>query len=922
MKHTLHIILTALLLAPLAALHAADHVLFMNSDYNHYFAAAPEVKRGPSDDWVEPMRPEFTVTKKGLENYIDEIARGHLTHFVMNLNCQRANFPSKTFEPIWKSLDEPERDHLDYIRALKALYESGVDPYQVWIDRCRVKGIQPWISIRMNDLHRHDVPKSPWISTFWHEHPEYRLRPDGWDNGLNYTLEPVRKRMLDFITEVLERYDPAGLELDLMRFRRYLPIGREKECAPIFTEYMREIRKVVNAAAAKRGHPITLSVRLMSKPSGSRELGMEADVWAKEGIVDVIVPTSPWKSFDFDIPLAEWRTWTGDKVLIVPSADEAITENGKRRRATLEEYRRWASIMHERGAKGLYLFNFFMHRQDGPVWNGVLSGGLAPQAALHAADKPEPVASDDKLAEIMSRKPSGIPLAPILDPGPEFADEKRLCQIQPNIAISPKGRIWLTWNTGARFEGDREEPGYVVLFTSGDGGKSFQGPVAVVKSPLGTIVHETTVWIDPLGRLWWYYLAPGGVVANIADDPEAAKPHFQPPFYVTSGSFGNLPTVLADGSWLWTATQNFPTLGFEGLTVYRSQDEGKSFAFVSSVNLKPDTGPGHLTPGEPWAVELRDGRIALFLRTASGAMKTISADGGHTWGDLEPLPPGLRAVTFARFFVRRLKSGNLLLVYNRPPEGPDPLATKGPLVNLRQLRERTHMTAVLSEDDGVTWKGGLRLDDRDSPSYLPDESPHRRIEKLTTSPGGDQTEDGTIWLTYDLGRYGADGREIVVARIREADVLAGKLVSPDSRLKICANKLTTPRHDYIPINPGNPKDPDHYTPNVVLINRLLRFEPSIQPDGIFKLQPRLGDLKGLETDLFTVRGPIHFKSQLKDGVQEITLAPPANVKLTVIVPDYATGKTGRLTDGAVREDGWRELPLTAGKPTTLLIPAR
>jgi hypothetical protein len=78
----------------------------------------------------------------------------------------------------------------------------------------------------------------------------------------------------------------------------------------------------------------------------------------------------------------------------------------------------------------------------------------------------------------------------------------------------------------------------------------------------------------------------------------------------------------------------------------------------------------------------------------------------------------------------------------------------------------------------------------------------------------------------------------------------------------------------------------------------------------------------LETDLFTVCGPIHFKSQLKDGVQEITLAPPAHVKLTVTVPDYATGKTGPLTGGTLRDDGWRELPLTAGKPTTLLIPSR
>jgi hypothetical protein len=485
------------------------------------------------------------------------------------------------------------------------------------------------------------------------------------------------------------------------------------------------------------------------------------------------------------------------------------------------------------------------------------------------------------------------------------------------MTISPKGRIWLSEMTGGGFEGDRTEPTYVILFTSGDGGKTFQGPVAVVKSPSGKHVQDPGLWTDPRGRLWWYYYANGGMVANIADDPEAAKPHFQPPFFVSQGFFINKPTVLADGSWLWTPHNKIPTLGFKGVAVYQSQDEGKSFAFIGSVNSKPGV---EIQIGEPITVELRDGRIALFIRTVSGIRRTISADGGRTWGDFDALP-GLNAVVHSRFFVSRLKSGNLLLVYNRPPETPDPLATKGPLVNLRQLRERTHMTAVLSEDDGATWKGGLRLDDRDSPSYSPDESPHRRIEKLTTYPDGVQTDDGSIWVSYELSRYGADGREIVLARFHEADVLAGKLVSPESRLKIRAHKLTTPRHDYIPINPQNPNDED-YTPNAVLINRLLRFEPAEQPDGIFRLQPRLGDLKALETDLFTVRGPIHFKSQLKDGVQEITIAPPANVKLTVIVPDYATGKTGPLTDGTVKEDGWRELPLTAGKPTTLLIPSR
>ena len=54
------------------------------------------------------------------------------------------------------------------------------------------------------------------------------------------------------------------------------------------------------------------------------------------------------------------------------------------------------------------------------------------------------------------------------------------------------------------------------------------------------------------------------------------------------------------------------------------------------------------------------------------------------------------------------------------------------------------------------------------------------------------------------------------------------------------------------------------------------------------------------TDIHTARGPIHFKSQLKDGVQEITIAPPANVKLTVAVPAGTTSETEPLSAGAVK----------------------
>jgi len=731
MKPTLTL-LTALLLASFTTLPAADDALFMNEDAWHYFVAAPEVKRGKGDIDVEVMHPKFALTKKGLENYIDEIARGHVTHFLMNLNTQRANFPSITLEPVWKSLDEPERYQLDYIRAMKALYESGVDPYKVWIDRCRVKGIQPWISIRMNDLHVTDDPKSPEISTFWHEHPEYRLGRKSFDGGLDYTFEPVRRRMLDFITEVLDRYDPDGLELDIIRFPRYLPVGREKEGATVFTAYLREIRKVVNAAAAKRGHKITLSVRLLPKPAESRNLGMEADVWAKEGLVDLIVPCNHWASIDFDIPLAEWRTWTGDKVAIIPGADSGITENGKRRLATLEEYCRWAAIMRERGAKGLYLFNLFMHPQDGPVWNGVLSEGLAPLAALHAA---EPVTID---------------LA------------KRTWQGIPGLERTAKGRVFASWFTGGTKE--PEPLNTVVLSHSDDGGKTFSAPQAM-GLPLndGTRCYDPCLWIDPKGRLWYLFnrsvkdSTRHGVYARICEDPDATVPVWGAEFRVgfdSPFSFRmNKPIVLSSGEWVLPVVHALEPLagwaGFDPKQVFGaaiSTDEGKTWKLHGAVKTEK-------AGLENMIVELKDGRLWMLIRTEKVLWESHSTDKGSTW--TEGRPTNI-ATPHSRFFIRRLSSGNLLLV------------------NHHKYTGRSHLTAQLSTDDGATWNDGLLLDERKGVSY----------------PDGVQEKDGLIWITYDRDRGGAG--EILLAKFKEEDVIAGKNVSGAVSLKQVVNKLDKP----------------------------------------------------------------------------------------------------------------------------------
>ena len=57
-------------------------------------------------------------------------------------------------------------------------------------------------------------------------------------------------------------------------------------------------------------------------------------------------------------------------------------------------------------------------------------------------------------------------------------------------------------------------------------------------------------------------------------------------------------------------------------------------------------------------------------------------------------------------------------------------------------------------------------------------------------PDGVQDKDGLIWITYDRDRSGAG--EILMAKFREEDVIAGKNVSGAVTLKQIVDKLNKP----------------------------------------------------------------------------------------------------------------------------------
>jgi hypothetical protein len=365
-------------------------MLILNEDNSHFFSS----------------RPAEAMTREGLQALVDGYAGSAVTHLFLSPNSMRASFRSRTREAIWDPVNGVEPDHV-WPKNARLLHTAGLDPYEIWIRRAREKGISPWLSMRMNDIHSVDVPDNFMHSEFWRSHPELRRVPDGpvqpWTNyALNYSHPAVREHQMAFVRELLERYDPDGLELDWMRFGFHLTPGREQEEGEILTAFMREVRALTREWAQRRGHPIRLGVRAPAHPDAAAGLGIDAVSWAKEGLIDLIVPCPFWRTSDFDIPLELWRERLGpvaERVPVVPGFEHNLRAwlTGATVPNDLATLRGFAASMVQRGADSLYLFNW-MDSQTRPVsaedYAVLIRDGLTPKA-LEGLPRRHPVTYRD-----------------------------------------------------------------------------------------------------------------------------------------------------------------------------------------------------------------------------------------------------------------------------------------------------------------------------------------------------------------------------------------------------------------------------------------------------------------------------------------------------------------------------------------------
>jgi sialidase-1 len=129
--------------------------------------------------------------------------------------------------------------------------------------------------------------------------------------------------------------------------------------------------------------------------------------------------------------------------------------------------------------------------------------------------------------------------------------------------------------------------------------------------------------------------------------------------------------------------------GSRGIAMaYLSDDAGRTWR-VSRTRLEcPDPSPAGFQ--EPGVIELKDGRLMMFIRTRLGCQYlSYSSDGGDTWSPA--VASNIRSPLSPASIKRIPKKKDLLMIWNdNGNEGP----TAG---------RRTPLTVAISRDEGKTW---------------------------------------------------------------------------------------------------------------------------------------------------------------------------------------------------------------------------
>ena len=339
----------------------------------------------------------------------------------------------------------------------------------------------------------------------------------------------------------------------------------------------------------------------------------------------------------------------------------------------------------------------------------------------------------------------------------------RMFQQVPSIEISNGGRLWAAYMcsnvTVARDPYHYEQ--YIIVATSADGGRTWREVYAIDPLAEGSgTASDSILWKDSRGTIRLAFIRNFDVYAErdkivaasweiSMSDPESEDCKWGKPRLIGRVNVcPQKPLNMGDGTILRPVDNFWNFKDPDRIRFMRETLDGKVL-FISSLRCDGASF------AESSPIRLPDSSIQAQVRMPNSTQSIYnSADGGKTWKFSGMMNPPVAISTRCCFY--NLKSGRILLVAN--DVGADSKDWK--------IR-RSKLTAFMSDDGGKSYPHKLLLDERPQATY----------------PSIAQGADGSIYVAYDRGRQDPNAQEILFAKFTEADVLAGKIVSKDSKLK-------------------------------------------------------------------------------------------------------------------------------------------
>ncbi len=339
------------------------------------------------NSWLNSLCRKGNVTEEALNEYVEWYANTDITDLFFNTFCQTSNTPSDILSFRGNQYLQTEQegkpvDNSFWQCCHDIYYKYKIDLFKIWFDKCREKGMNPWMSFRMNDCHEPDAETS-----FLRGDLFYTARKNGWmigeeygyyRNCFNYAVPEIRQLMLDYIKEQLLRYDVYGIELDWLReiFCFDYKHADNNEICSIMNDFMRKVNSVVSEAEKKWKHDIKISARLTRDIEQSKVYGFDVKTWAKENLVDSITVTPRWATCDSAMPINNWKTELPG-VEIYAGLETLLNVSNDLSHASHEVVNGYMAQYITAGADGIYLYNYYksspVNKRSDTVFNSFSS---------------------------------------------------------------------------------------------------------------------------------------------------------------------------------------------------------------------------------------------------------------------------------------------------------------------------------------------------------------------------------------------------------------------------------------------------------------------------------------------------------------------------------------------------------------------